>query len=205
MSRITIIAGPPGVGKSTMGDQYVAPDIEIIKKDEIIQTNKSFHYKLFQQIAIQNWLSMINHKLHANTDFAFELNLGMPKHWNFVQSLKQQSLEHTLNVVLFFTDNLEMCRQRARQRFESGGHEVNSIVLENMYYNTLPLLEFNFQHLDNLTLVNTAPDQDTKIVGVYDREARTFDILNREPVWFKDKLQPFIEKQVSLSTYFFAR
>lgn len=205
MSQITIIAGPPGVGKSTNGLLYVPPGMEIIKKDEIIQSNKLFHYKLFQQIAIQNWLSTINNKLHANTDLTFELNLGMPKHWNFVQSLKQQNVEHKLNVVLFFTDILEMCQQRARQRFESGGHEVNPVVLENMYYNTLPLLEFNFRHLDHLTLVNTAPDQDTEIVGVYDKKAQSFDILNPQPVWFKDKLQPFIEKQVTLSTYFFAR
>ncbi|MDP9079964.1 MAG: hypothetical protein M3O71_21265 [Bacteroidota bacterium] len=205
MSRITIIAGPPGVGKSTMGHLYVPPDMEIIKKDEIIQANKAFHYKLFQQIAIQNWLSTINNKLRVNTDFAFELNLGMPMHWDFAQSLKQQHADHTLNVVLFFTDNLEMCRLRSEKRFEAGGHEVNPAVLENMYNNTLPLLQFNFQHIDNLKLVNTAIDQDTKIVGVYDKETRSFDILNREPLWFKDKLQPFIEKQVTMSTYFFAR
>ena len=197
MSRITIIAGPPGVGKSTMGHLYVPSDMEIIKKDELIQANKAFYYKIFQQLAIQKWLSTINDNLHANRDFAFELNLGMPMHWDFAQSLRQQQAYHTLNIVLFFTDHLDMCKQRAEERFKAGQHEVNPAVLENMYHNTLPLLKHHFAWIEALTLIDARRDNSFSTVASYLAIDQSLETGETSPSWFNDNLKPFLQEQIS--------
>jgi len=154
MATIHIIAGPPGIGKSTSGHLFVPPGIEILKKDEMIANNKTFGFKIFQEIVIQQWLSAIRHKLSDDLEFAIELPMGMPHHYDFVRKSKEASSENKLNVVLLFTDDLSMCRERAAKRFELGGHEVNPAVLDNMYHNTIPLLSAYFQDIDHLTLAD---------------------------------------------------
>jgi predicted ABC-type ATPase len=201
---IHIIAGPPGIGKSTIGHQFVPPGMEILKKDELIATNKAFHDKLFAEIAIQKWLSTIKHNLANDLDFAFELNMGMPKHYDFVLPAKNDP-QNKLNVILFFTDDLAMCQDRAAKRFEQGEHYVNPVVLENMYHNTIPLLAANFESIDHLTLVDVKRNAHPLIAGVYDKADLSFDIYSRDARWFWHKIKPFIEDQVNMPTYFFSR
>jgi broad-specificity NMP kinase len=43
MSQIFVIAGPPGVGKSTSGFEFVDADLEILNEDEM-----AFKYPLFE-------------------------------------------------------------------------------------------------------------------------------------------------------------
>ena len=204
MSMIHIIAGPPGIGKSTIGHQFVPLGMEILKKDELVATNKAFHYKLFAEIAIQKWLSTIKHNLKNNLDFAFELNMGMPKHYDFVLPAKNDP-QNKLNIILFFTDDLAMCQERAAKRFEQGQYYVNPVVLENMYHNTVPLMMANFSFIDHLTLIDVKRNDQLTTVGVYNKHNLSFDIYDKEPLWFKDRLRPFIEDQVSVPTYFFSR
>jgi broad-specificity NMP kinase len=35
MSEIFIIAGPPGIGKSTMGSQYIPADLDLLNEDDM--------------------------------------------------------------------------------------------------------------------------------------------------------------------------
>jgi hypothetical protein len=35
MSQIFIIAGPPGIGKSTNGADYIDPDLDILNEDDV--------------------------------------------------------------------------------------------------------------------------------------------------------------------------
>jgi predicted ABC-type ATPase len=205
MATIHIIAGPPGIGKSTLGHQFVPPGIEILKKDEMIATNKTFGFKIFQEIAIQNWLSAINRNISNNQDFAIELPMGVPTHYDFILKAKQTNPENKLNIVLLHTDDLAMCRERAAKRFEQGGHEVNPQVLENMYHNTIPLLKANFPEIDHLTLVNINPGKKPQMAGIYDKNALSFDSYTKEALWYREKLKPFIEDQVTMPSYLFSR
>lgn len=44
MSHIYIIAGPPGVGKSTRGNEFIDPEVEILNEDEVRHRYKNKGY-----------------------------------------------------------------------------------------------------------------------------------------------------------------
>lgn len=53
MSYIYIIAGPPGVGKSTRGNEYIDPELEILNEDEIRHHYKIKGYADYNEYSLQ--------------------------------------------------------------------------------------------------------------------------------------------------------
>lgn len=49
-------------------------------------------------------------------DFALELNLGYESHYDYVKSLATSSKRIRIHLILFFTDNVELCLLRAKVR-----------------------------------------------------------------------------------------
>jgi predicted ABC-type ATPase len=50
-------------------------------------------------------------------------------------------LTNAVHLLLFYTDDLTLCIDRANARYLSGGHEVKQAIVEEMYTNTFPLFE----------------------------------------------------------------
>ena len=80
MSQIFVIAGPPGVGKSTSGAKFIDPELEILNEDEMAFKYRSQGYPDYKEQAIHRLTQTIRTKLIRNEDFALELNLGYPEH-----------------------------------------------------------------------------------------------------------------------------
>ena len=108
MSNIYIVAGPPGIGKSTYGQEYVDPNLEILKKDEIIAEQKSFGFRLHEHIAISKFLNNVNGNLNNGTDLALEITMCKPYHYDFVGQLKNDHPGTKFNLILFYSDDLQM-------------------------------------------------------------------------------------------------
>jgi predicted ABC-type ATPase len=191
-----IIAGPPGVGKSTRGFDYVDPELDIINEDEMRFKYQQQGYPDAAQQAVFRVREMVKRRIIANEDFAYELNLGYQDQYDYVISAKTFSWENKLNVVLFFTDDIQLCKDRAKARHESGLHLVRPEVIEKMYQNTIPLLKQNFKFIDQLSLVNAEINR-LYTVAEYNRPDKSFHIGNSSPSWFKNDLQPFIEQYVA--------
>ncbi|WP_146151552.1 hypothetical protein [Dyadobacter jiangsuensis] len=71
-------------------------------------------------------------------DFALELNLGYESHYDYVKSLATSSKRIRIHLILFFTDNVELCLLRAKVRHQNGGHLVEPHVIRTMYRDTIP-------------------------------------------------------------------
>lgn len=52
-------------------------------------------------------------------------------------------MSNRIEIVLFHTDDLQLCLERARERHEEGLHLVPAETVSEMYYNTIPLLKGN--------------------------------------------------------------
>ncbi|MFI5160496.1 MAG: hypothetical protein ACHQHN_04425 [Sphingobacteriales bacterium] len=195
MCSIYIVAGPPGIGKSTYGELFVPENLEIIKMDEIAEMNKAFHYKLHRELAISKFLNTIKYNLENNIDFAFEVNLGKQHHYEFALDAKHAREGNKLNVILFFTDDLAMCQERAAARFKNGKHEVNPDVLEIMYRNTIPLLKEYFQHIDDLMLVDVSRDQKPTVMAGYVKNEGYIECQGQAPNWIQQEIMPLIRAQ----------
>lgn len=191
MSQLFIIAGTPGVGKTTVGHRFIPPNLDIINEDEMRFKYRERGYPDYKEQAIHRVTQAIRNKLISNEDFAFELNLGYEEHYEYVISAKQFSAENSLNVILFHSDDLDLCLNRARLRHESGRHLVKPETIRTMYANTLPLLKANFGAIDLLTLVNVEADA-ISAIAVYDKKANKLVIREHPAKWFNNDLYPFI-------------
>src|ERR1700749_234824 len=111
MSYIHIIAGPPGVGKSTRGQEFIPPELEILNEDEIRHRYKIKGYADYNEYSLQKVRGTGLQNLIRSKDFALELNLGFEHQYQYALSLKRFSNEVKLDVVLFFTVHLQLCQK----------------------------------------------------------------------------------------------
>lgn len=188
MATVYIIAGPPGIGKSTSGKEFVPEGVEIVDADLIIQRYRQEGFSDYRQVGSRAYEYLLHRALVLRKDFALELNLGFQKHYELVANLKSYSPSNSIAVVLFHTDNLQLCLDRARIRHENGMHLVTPETVREMYYNTIPLLKKNIGLVSTLTCINV------NRTGMHMEPCLQFDSLNilsiKEPLgkWIDDEL-----------------
>ncbi|MEO6288094.1 MAG: hypothetical protein ABIN80_06695 [Dyadobacter sp.] len=151
---IHLIAGPPGIGKSTYGRELIPTDIPIVDHDLAAQQYKKEGLVDYSQLASQKANQFISSCIKDQTDFALELNLGYESHYEYLRSLAISSKNVKIHLILFFTENVNLCLLRAKARFENGGHLVSPKIIEEMYKNTLPLLKQNISIFSLYTFVS---------------------------------------------------
>jgi len=148
----------------------------------------------YNEYSIYRVRDIIRRKLIRNEDLALELNLGYPHQYEYALAAKKFSNENLLNVILFFTDSLQLCLDRAKIRYESGLHLVMPETVAEMYDNTIPLLKANFDSIDNLNLIDATRRNDFLTVATYNKALKKLQQSNQNPDWFKNDLKPFIEE-----------
>ena len=88
-------------------------------------------------------------------DFALELNLGYESHYDYLKTLALPKYKNrAIHLILFFTDDVNLCKFRAKARFENGGHLVSNDVIDEMYTNTIPLLIRNISLFRSITFIS---------------------------------------------------
>jgi predicted ABC-type ATPase len=194
MSAIYIIAGAPGVGKSTKGADYIDPELDILNEDETRLKYKELGFPDYEHYAMTRVRGIIKHRIIHDEDFALELNLGFDHQYEYILNAKTFKWGNKLNIILFHTDFLQLCLDRARIRHENGLHLVEPDTIRKMYQNTLPLLKKNFAAIDSLVLLDAKTNNRLDTVAVYDKESKTLDLYDTSPLWFKKDLQPFMER-----------
>ena len=88
MSRIFIIAGPPGIGKSTSGVDFIPENLNILDPEQIAQRYREQGFKDYKDIGNLRFNDLVKKELFAGSDFGIEFNLGFQSHYDFVKSVK---------------------------------------------------------------------------------------------------------------------
>ena len=151
---IYIIAGPPGIGKSTNASQLIPAGVPIIDQDLAGYQYKKQGFVDYQDLASIRSNEQLRAYLFSGQDFALELNLGFVSHYDYLKSIAFFDRKNQLNLLLFFTDDLNVCLDRAAIRHMNGGHEVKPAVIEEMYANTLPLFQENKSLFKDVRLID---------------------------------------------------
>ncbi|PSL28739.1 putative ABC-type ATPase [Dyadobacter jiangsuensis] len=136
--NIYFIAGPPGIGKSTYGRELVPRHIPIVDHDLAAYQYKKKGFADYSELASLKANEFIDSCMSDGRDFALELNLGYESHYDYVKSLATSSKRIRIHLILFFTDNVELCLLRAKVRHQNGGHLVEPHVIRTMYRDTIP-------------------------------------------------------------------
>jgi predicted ABC-type ATPase len=151
---IYLVAGPPGIGKITNVKELIPAGVPIIDQDLAAYQYKNRGFADYQDIASLTTNHRIRELLVNKEDFALELNLGFPSHYAYLKSIAAFDWSNQVNILLFFTDDLNLCIDRAKIRHLSGGHEVKQEIIEEMYASTIPLFEQNKSIFHSVRLVD---------------------------------------------------
>lgn len=149
-----IIAGPPGIGKSTRGLRFIPKNIEIIDHDLAAYQYKKEGFADYKELGILSGNQQIRSNLFAKESFALELNLGFQSHYDYLKSMANFDPTNKVHLILFFTDSLDLCLTRASIRHESGGHLVKPEIVTEMYESTIPLFKENFSLFSSINFIN---------------------------------------------------
>lgn len=192
MNTVYIIAGPPGIGKSTSGRFYIPKDVNIIDADLIVERYRAEGFKDFEAIGNMRFNQLVRQQLINGNNFAIELNLGFQSHYDYVKSIKAFSSENTIEVILFYTDDLNLCHQRAQVRYEEGLHHVPRETIDKMYKDTFSLLQQNFNIISNLTAISVVGNDEPIKCLRYIKAKNSLDITAAIPDWAQG-LKDFLE------------
>ncbi|GAA4197711.1 hypothetical protein GCM10022289_05320 [Pedobacter jeongneungensis] len=198
MSEIFIIAGPPGIGKSTMGSQYIPAGLDLLNEDDMRLKYKEKGFVDYNEYSIHRVAELIKGKLIRNEDFALELNLGFQHQYDYVLSAKRFNAENKLNLILFYCDTLNLCLDRAKKRHENGLHLVKPDIITQMYNNTITLLKSNFASVDTIIFIDASIKNDFVFLAKYDREDNNLSTFEASGEWFKVHIEPFINEQIKI-------
>ena len=152
--NLYLIAGPPGVGKSTNARVFIPSEIPIIDQDLAAYQYKKEGFGNYQDIASMSTRQQIRRCLFSGDDFALELNLGFPSHYDYLTSIAAVNPANQIHLLLFFTDDLNLCISRAAMRYRNGGHLVSAEVITEMYRQTIPLFSEHKALFSSVRLVN---------------------------------------------------
>lgn len=196
MATIYIIAGPPGVGKSTNGTEFIPKNIDLLDADLIAHRYKEQGFLDYKDIGNWRFQSVLRDYLVSGKDFAVELNLGFQSHYDLVKRLKSFNKENKINVVLFNTNDLQLCLNRARIRHENGLHLVPPETIIEMYENTVPLLSENLNLFSSIIGIDVK-EEDSIIKPFLKFERAMLELkFSQVPEWFTPKLTELLEKEV---------
>lgn len=159
MARIYIIAGAPGIGKSTAGAYFVPKGIHILDADLMGQLHRKQGYPDYREMGEFRFQELLRKELLSGKDFAFELNLGFESHYDLLRSVRSFNPENEIHLVLFHTDSPELCVQRARIRYACGLHLVPEATVREMYANIMPLLQQNIRLFSGILALHVDPQE----------------------------------------------
>ena len=184
MAKIYIIAGTPGIGKSTSGKYFIPTTIDILNHDNLQLYFKKKSVIDYEELSNLKANDFILRQLELNNNFGVELNLGFENHYELLRFIKNGYAHYEIEVVLFHTDNIQICIDRAFLREKFGGHKVETPVIEQMYKNMIPLLQNNAYLIHQVQLINVEVDR-FRMVYPVSKKNSSFEL----PEWVKS-LQP---------------
>jgi predicted ABC-type ATPase len=182
MPQLFIIAGPPGIGKSTNGKKFISTNIGILNHDALFIYYRAKGEADYEDLSNLKANDFIQQKLSNNDSFGVEINLGYDNHYELLRYIKKKFPQYEITVCMFFTNDLNLCLDRAAVREKSGGHSVAENVIREMYANTLALLEKNTHLVNNLLLVDVTYDSIDLVFELNPREERLF-VGSKLPKW----------------------
>ena len=178
MPIVYIIAGPPGIGKSTNTKKVLPESIQTLNHDKLNAEYKYRQVADYEERANLRANAFIKEKLLQKSDFGVELNLGSDNHYDFLRWTKKFHPHYHIHVILFFTNDLQLCLDRALLREQAGGHSVEPAVIRRMYQHTLGLLRQNITLIAHLQLIDVTYNR-TELVysGYYPAKVNEFTHL----------------------------
>ncbi len=199
MARVYVIAGPPGIGKSTSGDLFIPDNVVILDADMIAHRYKEQGFQDYKDIGNIRYQDLVRRALVSGEDFAIELNLGFQSHYDFASQIRAFNSENIFHIILYYTDDITICLNRAAERHTAGLHLVSPDTIAEMYHNTFSLLTANLKIANEITFIDVRPFDEPAVCGRWTKPSETITLSELTPDWMKRLkavLEPHLQREI---------
>ena len=162
-SRIYVIAGVNGAGKSSiggvifreLGTDYYNPD-EVARR--ILTRNPALSQTDANSAAWHQGVRLLSRAIAERKDFAFETTLGA----NTITRLLQEAATHGVEIHVWYVGlaNAQLHIERVEARVRSGGHAIAPDLIERRYEQSRINLIDLMPHLSELRVHDNSVDAD---------------------------------------------
>lgn len=154
---IYVLAGPNGVGKTTVNPFFVPNGVPYINADDIA---RQLHERLgeinVQELSNAQALERMNGFMALRQSFAIETNLADYETWQFLIGIR--GLGYSVHLNFFCVSDVEICVDRVLNRVFQGGHFVRPDVVRARYETGLTLLRHFKEVPDQLILTDNTTE-----------------------------------------------
>jgi predicted ABC-type ATPase len=163
ISRIYVLAGTNGAGKSSIGGaMLVEQGVEYFNPDNaaafIVEANSRIGLEDAQSAAWHEGKRLLERAIAEQLDFAFETTLG----GSTITALLEKALDSGIEVRIWFVglDSVERHINRVRARVEKGGHDIPVERIRERYSRSLLNLIRLMPKLTELRLYDNSLEAD---------------------------------------------
>ena len=158
---IYILAGPNGIGKTTVNQYFIPSEVPYINADDIAkQLRERLNTTNVQELANAEALEQMNKFIYQRKDFAIETNLADEDTWLFLVNI--QRLGYFVYLTFFSTSDVDICINRVNMRYLQGGHFVRPDIVKMRYENGLKLLRYYKNIPDKLFFNDNTADKSVR-------------------------------------------
>jgi predicted ABC-type ATPase len=196
MPIIYVIAGPNGIGKTTLRYNLIPQNTPVINSDEIAKQTRAAGVTInIQEFSNREASKLVNEQIEKRNSFAFETNLCDSDTWNFLIEL--QKTGYQLNVFFISTNDLAILNKRIAERVQTGDHYVRPDVVKERYLKSLQLLKHNYQKPDVLYLLDNS--KEITLMAKF-QSGKVVFLAEKLPGWIKEYIIPQFTPQEKAKT-----
>lgn len=193
---IYILAGPNGIGKTTVNQYFIPSEVPYINADDIAkQLRERLNDINVQELANAEALDQMNKFIYAKKDFAIESNLADEETWLFLVNI--QRLGYLVYLNFFSTSDVDICISRVKMRYLQGGHFVRPDIVKMRYENGLNLLRYYQAIPDKLFFNDNTLDNSIRCLEM--QKGHTIFSIEELPSWIQYVLTPEEKRKNSYS------
>ena len=152
---IYVVGGTNGVGKSTIREELLGPEVPYINADFIAKEMKGGQTSLMlAELAREYGSGQMKKYIAAGESFAFENNLHEAKTFQWLQQMQQEG--YRVEIYYVGLSDLRITTKRIKERVERGEHYIPPEEVLLRYENGLKLLAYYFFMPDKLVLIDNS-------------------------------------------------
>lgn len=169
MRELHIITGSNGAGKSTVGPDYLPPQIQqqctVFDGDKLFMNKQRELWregitaiKEAKKLAIdfvrETFDKLLDEALAGQSDFVYEGHFTNEATWDVPRRFKAAGF--SIHMIYFGLATTNLSALRVVDRTKEGGHYVNPATVSANFYGNLQQLNKHYEMFDTLRLVDTS-------------------------------------------------
>lgn len=181
MPQLWVVAGPNGVGKTTLADRWLAPRIPVISPDTLAAGG---NLKPIQ--AGRAAVGEQERLLAAGDSFALDTTLSGKRELALMRRAAAAGYE--VNLIFVCVDNVALCQARVLERTESGGHTVPPKDVARRYGRSLAHLPLACALAERVFVLDNTEEKRRLLLSI--ERDRAKHLSGSLPPWAKEAIPP---------------